>query len=97
MVPAIKGPKIKKLIENEIVTVFGNTADYYTDYVWNSTDVVDYKTVHKLSAYAVPKELVTTYNDVLNSSEVKPANFDVHRNVISKLVSAENADGMCRA
>ena len=90
-VPAIKGPKIKKLIENEIITVFGNTADYYTDYVLTSTDVVDYKTVHKLTAYAVPKELVTVYSDVLNSSDLKPANMDVHRNIISKLVGTDNA------
>lgn len=86
-VPSVKGGKMRKLIENEIVTVFGNTADYYTDYVATGTEVVDYKTVHKLYAYAVPKEIVTSYMDVVNSSDIKPAIFDVHRNVISKLVS----------
>lgn len=85
-VPAIKGPKIRKLIDNEITTVFGNTADYYTDYVATGTEVVDYKTLNKLYAYAVPKEIVTTYNDVINSSDLKPSNFDVHRNALTKLL-----------
>jgi type IV pilus assembly protein PilM len=89
-VPAVKGFKLKKLIENEIVTVFGNTADYYTDYVANGTEVVDYQTLHKLSAYAVPKEIVSSYMDVINSADAKPAVFDVHRNVISKLLADGN-------
>jgi type IV pilus assembly protein PilM len=88
-VPAVKGLKIKKLIQNEIVTVFGNTADYYTDYVVTGTETVDYKTMHKIMAYAVPKEIVANYSDVLQSSDVKPTVLDVHRNIISKLIDSK--------
>lgn len=84
-VPAIKGPKLSKLIKNEIVTTFGNTADYYTDYAITESVTEDYKSVYKILAYAAPKEVVNTYYDVLKTADVKPVKFDTHRNVISKL------------
>lgn len=89
-VPAIKGPKLNKLIKNEIVTTFGNTADYYTDYAITDMVTEDYKSVYKILSYAAPKEIVHTYYDVLKTAEVKPAKFDTHRNVASKLFTASD-------
>lgn len=87
-VPVIKGPKLSKLIRNEIVTTFGNTADYYTDYAILDTVEEDFKQVYKILAYAAPKEIVNTYFDLLKTADVRPSRFDTHRNVIAKLFTA---------
>jgi type IV pilus assembly protein PilM len=86
-VPAIKGPKLGKLIRNEVVTTFGNTADYYTDYCITGKATEDYTEVYKIMAYAVPKDMVVSYQEVLKTGDVKPANFDTHRNVVYKLLA----------
>ena len=38
-------------------------------------------------AYAAPKDMVVSYQDVLKTADVKPASFDPHRNVIYKLLA----------
>jgi type IV pilus assembly protein PilM len=86
-VPAIKGPKLGKLIRNEVVTTFGNTADYFTDYTIFGEATEDYNKVYKIMAYAAPKEMVVSYQDVLKTGDVKPATFDPHRNVVYKLLA----------
>jgi len=86
-VPAIKGPKLGKLIRNEVVTTFGNTADYYTDYCITGEATEDYSKVYKIMAYAVPKDMVVSYQDVLKTGDVKPVTFDTHRNVVYKLLA----------
>ncbi|MBQ8940944.1 MAG: pilus assembly protein PilM [Firmicutes bacterium] len=86
-VPAIKGPKLLKLVRNEVVTTFGNTADYYTDYTLVGEATEDYSKVYKLMAYAAPKDMVVSYQDVLKTADVKPASFDPHRNVVYKLLA----------
>lgn len=89
-VPVIKGPKLNKLIKNEILTVFGNTADFYTDYAILGSDLVDYKNIYKIMAYATPKEMVIGAYDVLAGTDVLPVGLDVHRNVIRKIVKDKN-------
>lgn len=84
-VPAIKGGKLKKVIQNEISNVFGNTTDYYVDYAITDTVVIDYKNIHRVLAYAVPKDLVFAYYELLTTVGLKPMAFDVHRNCIYKL------------
>lgn len=85
-VPAVKGPKLLKLIRNEVVTTFGNTADYYTDYTVTGEATEDYAKIYKIMAYAAPKDMVVSYQDVLKTADVKPASFDPHRNVVSKIL-----------
>ena len=85
-VPAIKGNKLVKVIQNEIDSFFGNTSDYYVDYAITDTVVVDYKNLHKVMAYAVPKNIVISYYDLLNTIDLRPVAFDVHRNALSKLL-----------
>lgn len=84
-VPAIKNPKLKKVIKNEIDMVFGASPDYYIDYLISDTVVVDYKNIHKVMAYAVPKEIVYSYYELINTIGMKPVAFDTHRNSLYKL------------
>ena len=91
-VPVIKGPKLNKLIRNEILTVFGGSSDYYTDYAILEEDIEDYKNIYKIMSYAVPKEVVGSYFDVLKSAEVIPTTLDVHRNAVYKLLKNPNTE-----
>ncbi len=86
-VPAIKGPKLGKMIRNEVVTTFGNTADYFTDYSIIGEATEDYSKIYKIMAYAAPKDMVVSYQDVLKTGDVKPVTFDPHRNVVFKLLA----------
>jgi type IV pilus assembly protein PilM len=84
-VPELSPFKLKKVINNEIAAVFGNTSDYYIDYFVSEKVLVDYKSLLKITAYAVPKGLVFSYYETLSMIGLKPIAFDVHRNSIHKL------------
>lgn len=84
-VPVIKEPKLTKVIKNEISNVFVNSSDFYIDYLISETKVIDYKNIYKILAYAVPKNMVYSYYELISSCDIKPIVFDVHRNSIHKI------------
>lgn len=88
-VPMLKGSKLKKVIQNEIDITFGSMTNSYIDYMISDTDVIDYKSIYKIMAYAVPKEIVLNYYEFISTINLKPMAFDVHRNAMFKLFRNE--------
>lgn len=85
-VPVLKKDKLVKVIQNEIVGVFGNISNYYIDYAIMGKDMEEYLSVYKIMAYAIPKDMVIGYHDLFNAANLKPSVLDVHRNSIHKLL-----------
>lgn len=89
-VPVIKGPKLNKIIQNEILSIFGVSNEYYIEYVITDTTVIDYKNIYKVLAYAIPKNMVLNYYELISAVNLKPVSLDVHRNSISKLFKSQS-------
>ncbi len=85
-VPILKSPKLDKVIKNEILGVFGNASDYYIDYAFTGKVEEELGQVYKLMAYALPRNMVIQYYELFLTAGMKPTVFDLHRNVITKLL-----------
>lgn len=85
-VPVIKNKFLYKIIKNEIANTFGDSNEYFVDYSILGKEVVDYRNVYILMAYAVPKVIVQDYYDLIVNSGLKPSVLDVHSNSIYKIV-----------
>lgn len=85
VVPIVSKGKLKKVVGNEIASIFGSVNEYYIDWFIVEPTVVEYKNVYRVMAYAVPKQIVIGYFELINQISLKPQAFDVHRNSISKL------------
>jgi len=82
--PNIKLPKLKLLVTNEMLRIIGSDVEFIIDFVITGTTSDNMITV---MAYAVSKDMVESYYNILKDLKIKPYALDTNANAIYKLLS----------
>lgn len=88
--PNIKIPKLRLLVNNEMLRIVGADIEYVIDFVITSTTADNMVMV---TAYAVSKEMVESYFNLIRDLKLKPYSLDTSANCIYKLMSDSSING----
>jgi type IV pilus assembly protein PilM len=88
--PNIKIPKLRLLVNNEMLRIVGSDIEYVIDFVITS---IAADNMIMVTAYAVSKDMVESYFNLIRDLKLKPFSLDTSANCIYKLMSESSING----